>query len=509
MTLLPKVKLKSTVNFPAHVNGGTGIDVVKANGSYTIDLDYGEFGTAIGIPTADLPSTNVLTYNELRKDFVKIPLGVIGAGVATADFENTTVAAATMIPPIQNFVRVAGYAAAGDGGEALYGRVPSLLAGTIGFRSADGAWWQLAEIDVFPQMCGANDIATAVADAQIQAAINHVQAVGKGSVQLRGHFLLSAPLLVTSFVSINGGHRTNTILYPNPGIASINISTPSAVVLEQFSIQSGSGVGQAAITVSSPSSTVNNNNSIFRSLNINGYSIGIDFVSAAFYTVDDCQINAAGSGACIRTTNIVNVDAGDSIISNCWLGGVRGATTGIAWYAGGGLRVANCKILHHFFGVSINMTNSPGTANPGGPVSTGGMSFSNNNVEACSAAGFDFRRQGPLGGLHSVSIVGGHSAGVPNYLSIPPDANGPWIDGVSVIGVTWGGDGTGGDVFANVASVSGFTIANNTLHAIAGTTWKIIAAASADRGVIGPNIGLGTFTASSIASTNTTQIAPT
>lgn len=55
MTLLPKVKLKALVSFPAEVRGGTGITVTKENGVYTLDIDPDEIG-----PLAEAPADGQL-----------------------------------------------------------------------------------------------------------------------------------------------------------------------------------------------------------------------------------------------------------------------------------------------------------------------------------------------------------------------------------------------------------------------------------------------------------------
>ncbi|MGH1559612.1 hypothetical protein ACRAWD_21950 [Caulobacter segnis] len=51
-------------------------------------------------------------------------------------------------------VQVEGYAAVGDYGRALYRRVSAQPAHGAAFQSADGAWWELAETDLRPEMLG-------------------------------------------------------------------------------------------------------------------------------------------------------------------------------------------------------------------------------------------------------------------------------------------------------------------------------------------------------------------
>lgn len=65
MALLPKVKLKTVVSFPAAVFGGSGIAVRQVNGQFFFDLNFSAFMPPVVIPSADMPSTNVLTYNAV------------------------------------------------------------------------------------------------------------------------------------------------------------------------------------------------------------------------------------------------------------------------------------------------------------------------------------------------------------------------------------------------------------------------------------------------------------
>lgn len=73
MTLLPKVKLKSVVSFPAAVFGGAGIAVRQEGGKFYFDLDYSKFAVLPSIPAPDLPNTYVLTYNIITKTFALVP----------------------------------------------------------------------------------------------------------------------------------------------------------------------------------------------------------------------------------------------------------------------------------------------------------------------------------------------------------------------------------------------------------------------------------------------------
>ena len=78
--LLPKVKLKSIVSFPASIIGGVGIETTKANGNLTVDLDYSQFGEISAIPTS--PTSMVLTYDTASEAYIMLPSHLLGGAVA-------------------------------------------------------------------------------------------------------------------------------------------------------------------------------------------------------------------------------------------------------------------------------------------------------------------------------------------------------------------------------------------------------------------------------------------
>lgn len=82
MTILPKVKLKTLVSFPASVRGGTGINVTQDNGVYTFNLDYSEIAPAADIPPDAVGLTYIVTWNYTTNTFQTISIpdaaGVIG-----------------------------------------------------------------------------------------------------------------------------------------------------------------------------------------------------------------------------------------------------------------------------------------------------------------------------------------------------------------------------------------------------------------------------------------------
>lgn len=73
MALLPKVKLKAVVNFPADVFGGSGIAVRKENGQFFIDLDLSGLAVNPTIPPDQEANIYVLAYNVATRSFMLVP----------------------------------------------------------------------------------------------------------------------------------------------------------------------------------------------------------------------------------------------------------------------------------------------------------------------------------------------------------------------------------------------------------------------------------------------------
>ena len=85
MAMLPKLKLKALVSFPSNVYGGTGIEVVKTNGNFTIDLDYREFAFSGTLP----PNTNVLVWDPVTDTYVLVPPSAT-SGISDAPSDSQT-----------------------------------------------------------------------------------------------------------------------------------------------------------------------------------------------------------------------------------------------------------------------------------------------------------------------------------------------------------------------------------------------------------------------------------
>lgn len=84
MALLPKVKLKAVVSFPATVHDGVGIDVIKQNGAYQFDLDFSDFAPPVG-DIANPTHQNALLWDDLTNSYVLAPVSLFGSASGAGD----------------------------------------------------------------------------------------------------------------------------------------------------------------------------------------------------------------------------------------------------------------------------------------------------------------------------------------------------------------------------------------------------------------------------------------
>lgn len=130
-------------------------------------------------------------------------------GVDLVNSNSRAAAIGTHFPPVVGYVRTAGYAAAGDGGGALYAKVVSEPTHGGKFQSADGAWWELAEKKVNALQFGV--IGNGVADdtVALQAAINFCLAKQIELYIPGGAFLVTNSLNLTFAGASGAGLDTN------------------------------------------------------------------------------------------------------------------------------------------------------------------------------------------------------------------------------------------------------------------------------------------------------------
>lgn len=115
------------------------------------------------------------------------------ASQATMALTKTTAAAATTALSADiDYVRTSGFQVAGDLGGALYRRAGTQPSHAGKFQSADGAWWEIAELKINPRMFGAKFDGVADDTDAINAAISSLVAIS-GSFSPSASFTLQLP----------------------------------------------------------------------------------------------------------------------------------------------------------------------------------------------------------------------------------------------------------------------------------------------------------------------------
>lgn len=216
-------------------NAGGGFDVIDA-------IDHRTTGEARGWGG---PATFRLALSAGAARYVVSTCDAVGEP-RHATIGTIAEAAAVVIPPSVDAVTLDGYWSIGDGGAARYRRVTVQPAHAGAFRSGDGAWWELASLEVNFRQFGVRSTqvpgAVSASDntARAQAAIDFVAARGGGSVWIYdgdAYELAQSALAET---------------YDNDG-AAVAASTGCLIVRQGVSIRCG---GQALIYCTDPTRTV-------------------------------------------------------------------------------------------------------------------------------------------------------------------------------------------------------------------------------------------------------------
>jgi hypothetical protein len=79
----PSLKLKVATRIPAQLVGGTGIEITKASGVYTFDLNYNEIGTTTAYNDALEATTYIVSWESVGDDFSKINITDLKTDLAT------------------------------------------------------------------------------------------------------------------------------------------------------------------------------------------------------------------------------------------------------------------------------------------------------------------------------------------------------------------------------------------------------------------------------------------
>jgi hypothetical protein len=157
------------------------------------------------LPTAALRAGMLLGFDPVNGAPV-VELPSFATSSTPLQFSTLATATAAAIPAASPFVQTQGYAAAGDGGGALY--APAAAGAGLGkFQSADGQWWGLAQQSIRPEMIAATGTG------QLASAISYLAAGRGGRLELFAKEYDIAPFTLDVGVNLRGQGPAHQAFY--------------------------------------------------------------------------------------------------------------------------------------------------------------------------------------------------------------------------------------------------------------------------------------------------------
>lgn len=250
-------------------------------------------------------------------------------------------------PP--DYLRTAGYTTVGDGGGALYKKSVSEPSHEGKIQSADGTWWELAELEPNPIMFGADSTGVADAATAFTNAIGFLPTDG-GTIKIpSGDYLIDTNVVIDKQASFRGEGEDQTFT----GIGPSSIRTTSQT-LDMFGVQSN-----------------------------NVHFSGIDFPGLG-------SRDSAGQGKCIVVgDDIVTVTDGAITASDQTFTSATGGLTGTSgqsiWIAGAGAGGINHRttIASVTDDNTVELTAAAGTT-VSGATARWGTNYQGFSVSHCS-----------------------------------------------------------------------------------------------------------------------------
>lgn len=280
----------------------------------------------------------------------------------------------------------------------------------------------------------------------IQAAIDLAQSQGGGIVLLpQGAFSIdtsTGPLNVTGTQSIiiegEGANTTDgTVLVSSTAAGDMfNITATGNVVFRNFCISTAitKSVNTNAIKVDTAGTSAGTVK-IFTELWINGYYTGINILdSVQFSIVDNLITNFTGYGIQVEQPDTTDAGVGVIEYNRIWdIGGTAGATAGLLWLGGSGLRVNNNRFLGAFnYGMRATLNN---TVSDDGAFIVTGNTFEVQNlygiyIDRTAGAAAAGRKIGQL--VISNNHIQCLTSGYQNAIAIESSAPGGWVQGAVI-----------------------------------------------------------------------------
>lgn len=258
----PNTWINGNVNLSAPV---TGTLVIKGKRR---PRRVGQFAEGRGVPARDINTDlNILTAvaRELFDNIEDLASRIIAGevvldarddalaardvalsaiGAIASMWASRAVAMAANIPAPVSYIRTHGYAAAGDGGGAVYKRVATpAVPKAWHFQSGDGAWWELAEKRVTPEMFGAFANDGVDHSQQLMEALGFTETLHLGP----GKYIGSISIIGTKKI-VGRGREATTLSSPRNNDNVITFLSGSGVLIDGLSITrevpaTGSAIG--------------------------------------------------------------------------------------------------------------------------------------------------------------------------------------------------------------------------------------------------------------------------
>jgi hypothetical protein len=286
--------------------------------------------------------------------------------------------------------------------------------------------------------------------ANFQAALNAAMSSGNRLFIDPGTYLISAPLSISSGLTMLGAWVNLSIIMLATGtMDGIIITALGPVKLENFRVRGVPGATAGYLINVSPSS-VDAAYETFRDLSLENGFIALTMGNAILWTLDRCVIDSPSAGG-VFVQSVSLPDAGDSSITNCIFR--LGSTGSCIWQtSSGGLRIQNNKLLGGQHGYVLALNAGVQTSN----LIIAGNSFEQQVVDSITA----INASGP--NFYNIIIAGNQFAVTPFPLNFNDPTPG-YLNNLSISGNVFRGNGASGAVAITLGGESMFIVSGNVL----------------------------------------------
>lgn len=317
----------------------------------------------------------------------------------------------------------------------------------------------------------------------IQSTINYAQTQSNpGPVYLpAGSYKISSNLAVTRGVRIFGDGMNSTIIYPSVSTTAFAVNTPQAVQISGMLINysTAQNAGLYAITITA-SAGQQNSLSVLRDVQIANANSGVQFTNADLFLMDHCFIeNFPNFG--VQVSNAVDIDNGDSIITNStFFEYIYTTGIGVDFLSSGGLRVENNKFGAEAYGVLLNYATDAGSSIP----NTAQLIVTGNSFDTVTSAAVQLQRQTNTDVFNSVIIANNLMPDCGNGVVVPLDANGVWLSSLIIMGNVYLSPATGSPVGVSIQSTKNVSVNGNSFWSQNNNTVGITIGSSVTGGLV-------------------------